>query len=253
MSRNFELLQQLEQEERSKLEVVPISRPPIAPEGPPSSGGNDHESDPQMHFPAEVCKLARRLFLMDSSGPRVVVFTSTERATGCSSMAARCAQALATQVRRSVCLVDANLPHPALHSYFEMENRHGLAEALSRSQSLAKCVTQATPRNLWLLTSGQGPANDGLSDFDSLRDCMRQLRQEFEYAVIDAPPWNLHSHAATLGSVADGIVLVLRANFSRREAARKLVAEIKAANIRMLGAVLNDRTFPIPQSIYDRL
>jgi Mrp family chromosome partitioning ATPase len=253
MSRNFELLQQLEQEERSKSEVVPISRPPHVPEDPSSAAGNDHESDPQVNFPAEVCKLARRLFLMESSGPRVVVFTSTERATGCSSMAARCAQALATQVRRSVCLVDANLPHPALHSYFEMENRHGLAEALSRSQSLAKCVTQATPRNLWLLTSGQGPANDGLSDFDSLHDCMRQLRQEFEYAVIDAPPWNLHSHAATLGSAADGIVLVLRANFSRREAARKLVAEIKAANIRLLGAVLNDRTFPIPKPIYDRL
>jgi Mrp family chromosome partitioning ATPase len=112
---------------------------------------------------------------------------------------------------------------------------------------------QVVPRNLWLLTSGHGSTHDVVFNVDSLRDCMRQLREQFDYAIIDAPPCNLHSHAALLGSSADGILLVLRANSSRRSAAQTLVAEMKAANIRLLGAVLNERTFPIPQAIYHRL
>ena len=52
---------------------------------------------------------------------------------------------------------------------------------------------------------------------------------------------------------AEGVVLVLRANSSRREAARKAVRDLEAANVRVLGAVLNHRTFPVPESIYRKL
>lgn len=248
MSRNFELLQKLEQQQ-SQTEVLPIT--PSESSSAPAE--TEREPQPQMHFPDEVCTLVRRLFLLDPGGPRVVVFSSVERGAGCSWIAAQCAQALATQLRRSICLVDANLSAPALHSYFEVENNHGFAEAMSHSQSLGKCATQLVPRNLWLLTSGHGSMHDVVFNVDSLRDCMRQLREQFDYAIIDAPPWNLHSHAALLGSAADGILLVLKANSSRRSAAQTLVAEMKAANIRLLGAVLNERTFPIPQAIYHRL
>jgi Mrp family chromosome partitioning ATPase len=253
MSRNFELLQKLEQERQSQSEVVPFSLPVSASETTVSDADIERENETQLHAPDEVCTLVRRLFLLEAAGPRVVVFSSVERGAGCSWMAAHCAQVLATQIRRSVCLVDANFAAPALHELFNVENRHGFAEAMLHSQTLAKCATQVAPRNLWLLTSGQGVAHDTLLRIESLRVCMRQLREQFDYAIIDAPPWNSSSHAELMGSTADGIVLVLKANSSRRGATQKLVSEMKSANVRLLGAVLNQRTFPIPQAIYDRL
>jgi len=45
----------------------------------------------------------------------------------------------------------------------------------------------------------------------------------------------------------------LQANTTRRETARKVKQEMEAASVRLLGAVLNERTFPIPESIYSRL
>jgi Mrp family chromosome partitioning ATPase len=45
----------------------------------------------------------------------------------------------------------------------------------------------------------------------------------------------------------------LKANSSRKETARGAVRELQAAKVRVLGAVLNQRTFPIPQSIYSKL
>jgi protein-tyrosine kinase len=53
--------------------------------------------------------------------------------------------------------------------------------------------------------------------------------------------------------LSDGVVLVLKANSSRREAARQALNEMQSANVRVLGAVLNQRTFPIPEKIYKRL
>jgi Mrp family chromosome partitioning ATPase len=56
-----------------------------------------------------------------------------------------------------------------------------------------------------------------------------------------------------LGRAAEGVVLVLKANASRRDAARKAVQDLQTAGARILGAVLNQRTFPIPQAIYSKL
>jgi Mrp family chromosome partitioning ATPase len=56
-----------------------------------------------------------------------------------------------------------------------------------------------------------------------------------------------------LGRFADGIVLVLQSNATRREAALKAKESFEVASVRLLGAVLNKRTFPIPQNLYQRL
>jgi len=251
MSRNFALLQKLEQEQRSR--TVPTSRLVPAPEASFPQLDAGPESQPGMHSPDEVCMLARRLFLLDPREPRIVVFSSVERNAGCSWMAAHCARALATQVRQSVCLVDANLSFPALHRFFGVENSGGFAQAMLRTQPLAKCATPLVPRNLWLLTSGGGSAHGIFPDIESLRDCMQQLREEFDYTIIDAPPWSVNSYPALLGASADGIVLVLKADSSRRSTVQNVVGEIKTANMCLLGAVLNRRAFPIPKAIYDRL
>ncbi len=59
--------------------------------------------------------------------------------------------------------------------------------------------------------------------------------------------------AIVLGGLSDGVVLVLKANSSRREKARQALQDLRAANIPIFGAILNQRTFPIPDRIYRRL
>jgi receptor protein-tyrosine kinase len=82
---------------------------------------------------------------------------------------------------------------------------------------------------------------------------LAELRGYFKYILIDVPALSLGSDAIVLGRAAEGVVLVLKANGSRREAARKAVQDLHAAGVGLLGAVLNQRTFPIPQAIYEKL
>jgi hypothetical protein len=79
------------------------------------------------------------------------------------------------------------------------------------------------------------------------------LRREFDYAVIEAPSAVHHPQAAHLGSLCDGVVLVLWADHTRRAAARRARERLVAANAYLFGTVLCGRTFPIPEGLYRRL
>jgi len=82
---------------------------------------------------------------------------------------------------------------------------------------------------------------------------MKELRAEFDYVLVDAPPVNLYADAILLGQLADGVVLVVQANSTRRETARKVKETLQAAKVNLLGTVLDKRTFPIPEPFYRRL
>jgi Mrp family chromosome partitioning ATPase len=56
-----------------------------------------------------------------------------------------------------------------------------------------------------------------------------------------------------LGQIADGVILVLDERRTRRATAREAKAVLQAANARLLGVVINERQFPIPESIYRKL
>jgi Mrp family chromosome partitioning ATPase len=80
-----------------------------------------------------------------------------------------------------------------------------------------------------------------------------ELRKEFDFIIIDAPPMTRHADAIALGQVSDGLVLILEAESTRREAALAVVENLRLSQVQILGAVLNKRVFPIPEQIYSKL
>jgi len=253
MSRNFELLQQLGKEDAL------LGTPPVVEENVTQVVSEPVLTEPQLKVDAteleQLTKLTQRIFLLPGAqSPRVVVFTATESGNGCSWICARAAEILAGQVAGSVCLVDANLRSPALHQQFGIENHHGLADALRGSDSLGSFARSLSRPNLWLLSCGSSPELAlPLLGSDRMRQRIAELRSHTDFVLIDAPGLNVSNEAATLASDADGVVLVLKANSSRRETVRKTVHDLQAAKVSVLGAVLNQRTFPIPESVYRRL
>ncbi len=93
----------------------------------------------------------------------------------------------------------------------------------------------------------------GLLNSETMKVRVMELRNEFDYVLIDSAPMNTNAEGALLGQLADGLVLVLEANSTRREAAVRITESLRSSNVRVLGAVLNKRTFPIPESVYGLL
>jgi Mrp family chromosome partitioning ATPase len=88
---------------------------------------------------------------------------------------------------------------------------------------------------------------------DTLRSRIEELRSDFEFVIVDAPPLTRYSDAMVLGQLSDGLVLVLEADSTRREVASAVSENLRAAKVPILAAVLNKRTFPIPEKIYSWL
>ena len=199
----------------------------------------------------ETIRLVRQVFFSGHSRPQVVVFAGVEHGSGCTWICARAADMLAAHLDGLVCLVDADLRSPSLHRHFEIET----SSSIVNEEFLSAPVRQPVPRpggpNLWLLSCETQRADS--QGFERLRSRVTELRKEFDYILIDAPPINSHADATLLGGVADGLVMILEANDTRREAAVRAKETLHAAGVPLLGAVLNRRTFPIPEKLYRKL
>jgi polysaccharide biosynthesis transport protein len=250
MSRNFELLHEAGKVQEMLRQRVQDFTAPVASEtfvpGNPSLPIDASARE-------EVTRLVQRLFLSGARN-RQVVFTGTEEGNGCSWICAHAADILASQTAASVCVVDCDVHYPTLHTEFQVSNHFGLADALTSGEPVRQFAQQLSHPNLWLLSCGTGKENSQqFITLDRMRKRMFELRSEFDYVLLDVSPLNASNHASVLGGWCDGVALVLKANSSSRKAARKTLEELQAANVPVLGAVLNQRTFPIPQSIYNRL
>ena len=202
----------------------------------------------------EEIKLAQRVFPGKSQdSPRVALFAALEGEVACGPTCARVAELLAARTEGPVCIVDANFPAPSLHEYFGVDNLKGLAEAAVESGPIQNFAQQISEPNLWLIPSGKAAVHLRFPAMaDGLRVRIEELRKTFKYVVIHSGRLRMETSAIQLSLWTDGVVLLVEANATRRETARRLKDMLDAANVKVLGVVLNNRTYPIPEAIYRR-
>jgi len=247
MSRNFDILR--------KSENLPdgVAARPFLKNVVYTGAENKHR---QAVIDEQIKTLVQRVFVVAEmeKAPEVVAFCGVDRGAGCSWVCARAAEVLAEQVAGNVCIVDANLRAPSLHEFFRVEKGAGFADAVRDHRPLREFSRRAWGGNLWLITAGNsGTEPNGALNPASLRKRLTELRGEFDHILIDTPPASSYPDAVLLGQLTDGIILVVGSHTTRREPARIAKESFQAAKIPMLGAVLNKRTYPIPDALYRKL
>ena len=203
----------------------------------------------------EEIKLVHRIFPAGGQcSPQIVLFSAVEGDAGCASISIRTAEILAGRGDGSVCVVDANFQLSCLHHYFGIDNSKGLAEAVLGSLPIQDFLQKHPEANLWILPCGAAAGQLRFSGVnDRLRSRMMELRGQFKYVVIHSSPLDLDSASILLSRWTDGVVMVVEADTTRRATARRMKQDLEAANVRILGVVLNNRTFSIPEAVYRRL
>ena len=246
MSRTFDILERMQQD-RDLFSVAPITSTTPARVGAP-----DHRAshpDPTSFTREEILRLVQRLFLtnetLSGEGRRQVVFCGIDYLDGSNLLCARIGRVLAEQVQSQVCVVDANVRMPPSSPLFDLLPFDNSANSEGFS---AKGLSRRVTENLWL-ASGD-PGNGASPTLDDVQSWINGLPAEFAHVVISAPPIGLYADAALLAQKTDGIVLVLEANATRRIAALKAKQALMGCNVRVLGTVLNNRTYPIPEKVY---
>jgi protein-tyrosine kinase len=143
---------------------------------------------------------------------------------------------------RRVLLVEGDLWRPGLSQYFEGEMKEpkemtGLQQVLERELPLSEAVAGVEGTSLDVLLAG---AEVGVGDRMSGRrmsEVLAEARSMYEIVVIDSPPMDLLASARALAARSDGVVVVVRANHTKRRDLEKTLATLGPEKV--LGIVLN--------------
>jgi Mrp family chromosome partitioning ATPase len=200
----------------------------------------------------EIAKLVQRLFVStERAAPHVVIVAGVEQGSGATSVCTKIAEFLASHVDGSVCLVDANPHSQSEKSHFHIEDGGKVMDSEWIFSPVRHAAHPQTDSNWWLLS--YRPENGGFQTpltLERFQTRIAELRKDFNYVLVDAPPVNDYADAALFGKFADGLVLVVEAHKTRRDATIRAKKTLDEAAVALLGAVLNKRTFPIPRFLY---
>jgi len=162
--------------------------------------------------------LVRQVFFRpEPNTPRQVVFSAVQP-TDIGAICLQVGQILSDQVSGSTCVVEADIHAREFESVLINNGRQ--RGAGQRTTAPLRNSSRKISDQLWLvpLKTFLGDQQNDLSSA-WIRERLAELRLEFDYTVIQAPPAGLYSEAALLGQLSDGMILVLQANSTRRAAA----------------------------------
>jgi hypothetical protein len=196
------------------------------------------------HFAREqIRSLVQHVFLSNGERRvRQVIFSALEPETDVRSVCQQVGDVLAleTEANIAVVLQGAEASRAEGADRVAGDGSAGLRQDACRLRS-----------NLWQVPAVGTDRDRGTSAL--LHSHLGGIRREFEYSIVEGPAAGESNEATVMAQFADGIILVLSAHRTRRAMARKIKETLEAAQVRILGTVLSDRVFPIPERIYRRL
>jgi len=179
------------------------------------------------------------LYGLVDTPPKVIVLTSPGPGEGKSTTCANLGVVLA-QAAKSTLVVDCDLRKPVLHKFFGVRNLHGIMDVLVEGRNLQD-VWNEPVEGLKVVTVGPMPVTPteilGSQRFSEL---LANVREEFDYVLLDASPAGLVSDPAILAAQGDGVLLVLDAQNTRKGAVRKAVRSLETVGATVLGTVMNN-------------
>ncbi len=178
--------------------------------------------------------------LLAEGDPRVLAVTSAEPGEGKTACAANLALALADETMARVLLIEANLRRPSLGEVFGFEPADSFVRRLIEYREASPPYAVAAIRGTRLHVAALPAlhARELRLDRLLLDTALHDLRSAYDYIVIDAAAVLESADADVAGECADGVILVARAQSSRRTALEEAMSQLHPT--RILGTVVLD-------------
>lgn len=169
---------------------------------------------------------------------KTIMLTSATPNEGKSTTISNLAVVMA-QAGHSVVLCDCDFRNPTQHKIFGLHNK-GLSNCVATGSNVMDIIQQTSVPNLYVLTSGPvAPNPSELLASQNMVDILEELKQHFDYVLIDTPPIMPVTDAAVVSAKVDGTILVIASGTVSPSVAVEAKTRLEQAGAHLLGVVLN--------------
>jgi capsular exopolysaccharide synthesis family protein len=186
--------------------------------------------------------LRTSVLLSSGSGrpPKMLLVTSSQAGEGKTTTAVNIAITL-SQTGEKVILLDCDMRNPRVHRIIGLDNANGMSTFLSGNSDLSSMIQQSEIPNLFAVSAGRVPPNPAeLLGSPRMKQGLALLDEYFDHIVIDSPPVLSVTDARILGSLVDGVVLVIKGGETPKEAVQRTKRLLQEVHAHVIGTLLNN-------------
>lgn len=177
------------------------------------------------------------IFSLPEEKSKLIEITSSTQNEGKSITAVNLSIALAKN-GESVLLIDCDLRLPTVAKKLRVRQKPGLTNLLFGQNSMEDVIIHH-PTGLDIITAGALPPNPSeVLGSSKMSAVLEQLKQQYDYVILDVPPVGVVTDAAVLAPKVSGILLVVRQGIARHEGINAAINQLQLANGNVIGFVM---------------
>ncbi len=170
--------------------------------------------------------------------PQIMLVTSAQPSEGKTTTTMAVANGFA-RMGRKVLLIDADMRRPSLQQRMNVSNKRGLSTLLTSTEPLEGAVLASGQANLSVLPAGPiPPSPTELLSTTRLEELLQSAARLYDVVIVDSPPILGLADAPLMSALADGVIIVVEADRSRRGSLKSSLRRLRAMRPVVLGAVL---------------
>ncbi len=171
---------------------------------------------------------------------KVIAFTSSTPNEGKSVVSLRLAEAFGED-NKKVLFIDADIRKSVLISrYGADQETRGMSHYLTGKASIEEVICETSIKNVDMIFTGPAAPNPsellGNKKFERL---ISEVRQAYDYVILDCPPIGSVIDAAIVAKQCDGVIIVVESDNVSYKMVQKVKSQLEKSGCRILGAVLN--------------
>lgn len=200
-----------------------------------------YENETFSYYVKEAFKTLKTNLLFSGADIKTVLITSCVKNEGKSTVSLELAKSLSLSEKK-ILLIDSDLRKSVLSSKYTDNDGEvlGLSEYLSSQATLEDVLYSTQHENLSIIFAGAVPPNPvellGSSKFEAL---VTEMRNAFDYVIIDAAPLGAVIDASVVSAFCDGAAMVISCGDIGYRFAKDVKQQLEKGNCKILGAILN--------------
>jgi capsular exopolysaccharide synthesis family protein len=152
---------------------------------------------------------------------------------------------LAMDPEKKVLLIDSDLRKPELHRLLKLSRKPGFSDILINKADIKEFLKKPAIGNLYVIPSGSIASNAAeLLRYAKVKKLIEELKAQFDYIIFDTPPTLNVTDSSVLGSVCDGVILVVKAEVTQKSMIEEAFSMLKNAQAPPIGFILTNFRVP---------